>query len=87
VLVPPGDTRMLADALTQDFNAFDSDEIRAHARAFSRATFQRKMAAVIRAVRVHGHAGPSVLAQLPASRAAQANSLGAGPVVSSEVAS
>jgi glycosyltransferase involved in cell wall biosynthesis len=87
VLVPPGDMRSLADALTQDFDAFDTEEIRAHARTFSRTAFQRKMAAVIRAVRVHGHAGPSVLGQPPASDAPQLKRRRFGSAVGSEVAS
>jgi hypothetical protein len=79
--------RSLADALTQDFDAFDTEEIRAHARTFSRTAFQRKMAAVIRAVRVHGHAGPSVLGQPPASDAPQLKRRRFGSAVGSEVAS
>jgi glycosyltransferase involved in cell wall biosynthesis len=47
ILVPPGDSEALAQALRQDFSSFDAREIRAHAQLFSASVFARRMREIV----------------------------------------
>jgi glycosyltransferase involved in cell wall biosynthesis len=47
LLVPDGRSNALARALREDFTAFDSEDIRAHAQRFSRRAFQERIKEIV----------------------------------------
>ena len=47
ILVSPGDSEALAEALRTDFSRFDAREIRAHAQLFSRSVFEARMSEIV----------------------------------------